>query len=64
VRTELRFGDSVTELGKELAAEDTALLIVGLPFASATDAWERLRPIAKLLDARGSDPILIVRAVT
>jgi len=64
VRTELRFGDSVTELGKELAAEDTALLIVGLPVASASDAWERLRPIAKLLDTRAGDPILIVRAAT
>jgi sulfate/thiosulfate transport system ATP-binding protein len=64
VRTELRFGDSATELSKELAAEDIALLIVGLPLASATDAWQRLRPIARLLDARGGDPVLIVRAAT
>jgi hypothetical protein len=63
VRTELRFGDSATELSKELAAEDTALLIVGLPLAP-TDAWQKLRPIAKLLDARGGDPVLIVRAAT
>jgi len=64
VRTELRFGDSATELSKELAAEDTALLIVGLPLAPAADAWQRLRPIAKLLDARGGGPVLIVRAAT
>jgi hypothetical protein len=64
VRTELRFGDSATELSKELAAEDVALLIVGLPLASAADAWQRLRPIARLLDARGGDPVLIVRAAT
>ena len=63
VRTELRFGDSATELSRELAAEDIALLIVGLPLAP-TDAWQKLRPIAKLLDARGGDPVLIVRAAT
>ena len=63
VRTELRFGDSATELSRELSAEDIALLIVGLPLAP-TDAWQKLRPIAKLLDARGGDPVLIVRAAT
>jgi sulfate transport system ATP-binding protein len=63
VRTELRFGDSATELSKELSAEDTALLIVGLPLAPP-DAWQRLRPLAKLLDLRGGDPVLIVRAAT
>jgi len=63
VRTELRFGDSATELSRELAAEDIALLIVGLPLAP-TDAWQKLLPIAKLLDARGGDPVLIVRAAT
>ena len=63
VRTELRFGDSATELARELSAEDIALLIVGLPLAP-TDAWQKLRPIAKLLDARGGDPVLIVRAAT
>ena len=63
VRTELRFGDSETELSRELLAEDIALLIVGLPLAP-TDAWQKLRPIAKLLDARGGDPVLIVRAAT
>ena len=64
VRTELRFGDTATELGKELGAEDVALLIVGLPLAPAADAWQRLRPVARLLDARGGDPVLIVRAAT
>jgi hypothetical protein len=63
VRTELRFGDSATELSKELGAEDVALLIVGLPLAPA-DAWQRLRPLANLLDVRGGDPVLIVRAST
>ena len=48
---------------RELSAEDIALLIVGLPLAP-TDAWRKLRPIAKLLDARGGDPVLIVRAAT
>jgi hypothetical protein len=48
-------------LSKELGAEDVALLIVGLPLSPA-DAWQRLRPLAKLLDERGGDPVLIVRA--
>jgi nucleotide-binding universal stress UspA family protein len=61
VRTELRFGDSATELSKELAADDTALLIVGLPLAQ-DDAWQKLLPLAKLLDSRSGDPVLIVRA--
>ncbi len=64
VRTELRYGDAADELGKELGADDAALLIVGLPLAAAADTWQRLRPIARLLDARGGDPVLIVRAAT
>jgi hypothetical protein len=64
VRTELRFGEPAAELSKELGAEDTTLLIVGLPLGSAADAWQRLRPIANLLDLRGGDPVLIVRAAT
>ena len=36
---------------------------MGHPLAP-TDAWQKLRPIAKLLDARGGDPVLIVRAAT
>jgi sulfate/thiosulfate transport system ATP-binding protein len=64
VRTELRFGDPATELSRELGADGDALLIVGLPLASATDAWQRLRPLAALLDARAGSPVLIVRAAS
>jgi sulfate/thiosulfate transport system ATP-binding protein len=64
VRTELRFGDPAIELGKELGPDGDALLIVGLPLATATDAWQRLRPLAALLDARAGSPVLIVRAAS
>jgi hypothetical protein len=64
VRTELRFGDPAVELGKELKAEDAALLIIGLPIAATGDAWQPLRQIASLLELRGGDPVLIVRAAS
>ncbi len=64
VRTELRFGDPARELQKELGPDGNALLIVGLPVASAVEAWNRLRPLAALLDARAASPVLIVRAAS
>ena len=64
VRTELRFGDPAIELGKELGPDGDALLIVGLPLASAAEAWQRLRPLAALLDARAGSPVLIVCAAS
>jgi len=62
VRTELRYGDTAQELGRELGPDGTALLVVGLPLAPSADAWQRLRPIANLLDARAGNAVLIVRA--
>ncbi len=64
VRTELRFGDPAIELGKELGPDGDALLIMGLPLASSAEAWQRLRPLAALLDARAGSPVLIVRAAS
>ena len=62
VRTELRYGDTAQELGRELGPDGTALLVVGLPLSPSADAWQRLRPIANLLDARAGNAVLIVRA--
>jgi hypothetical protein len=64
VRTELRVGDPARELQKELGPDGNALLIIGLPVASAVEAWNRLRPLAGLLDARAASPVLIVRAAS
>jgi sulfate transport system ATP-binding protein len=64
VRTELRVGNPARELQKELGPDGNALLIVGLPVASAVEAWNRLRPLAALLDARAASPVLIVRAAS
>ena len=64
VRTELRVGDPARELQKELGTDGNALLIVGLSVASAVEAWNRLRPLAALLDARAASPVLIVRAAS
>ena len=44
-------------------ATGTSFTELHLPLAPP-DAWQKLRPIAKLLDARGGDPVLIVRAAT
>jgi sulfate/thiosulfate transport system ATP-binding protein len=58
MRTEIRLGDPVTELLRELLAHEPAMLVVGIG-ADSVAAMEWLPP---LLEGSAQRPVLIVRA--
>jgi sulfate transport system ATP-binding protein len=58
MRTEVRFGDTVTELVRELLAHEPAMLVAGI----GADPAEAVQWLPQLIEGAVQPPILIVRA--